>query len=252
MTRAKRRNERGSSFLKIYVDYDAQAGMNGIEKVVLIIHVVDVHVVIVAPVGRPWVGDVEPIATVLEARAALVNLGAMEVEMVLAAETFVEALLGYASVVSGGAPLRLWVVMAVAGLTVAILLGTMLLFGLSFGVLFLGALVLLGLFLLGLAGVLILLSAMLVVFLRAAIVLFSALLVLFLRPMLVVLDLTRILFGALLFFLRVLLWPRFFARLRMFGRAGVFRVLSRMFGFGFFLAGMVFSLESKAAYGAEG
>jgi hypothetical protein len=213
--------------------------VDGIVKVVLIVHVVDIDVVVVAPRGRPWVSDVERVSAVLEPGPALEHLGAMEAEVVFAAEVLMEVLLRDAAVISGGTSLRAIVVlrarMIVVRLTVAIFLGAALLIGLRRRALLLNFLVLLRLVLLGFASVLLVLLRPMLVILSGLGVFLRALLFCLLRVVVLLRGLTLRLWVFLLRMFLLSLWPL---------ALGMFRLR-------FFLTGMFFRLLGKSTGRAE-
>jgi hypothetical protein len=223
----------GLFVLKVDVDYDAHPWVDGIEEIVLIVHIVDVDIVIVAPGGRPRISDVEPVSAVLEAGPALVDLGTVEAEVVFPAEVLMEVLLRDASAISGGTSLRAVVVirtrMVVMRLTVTLLLSPSLLVGLGFGVLLLYFLVLLGLMLLGFGSVL-LLGVLLIVLSTLSVVL-RALLFFLLRMVVWLWGLPLRLWMCLLCMLGLRLGPL---------ALGMFRLRP-------LLAWMLFSLLGKSA-----
>src|SRR5262249_11273374 len=81
----------------VYVKGNALAGIAIVIEVIAAVVVVDVHVVVVIPVGTPVrgrsAGEVKPEAAVLEAQIAAVESGATDPEKVVAAEAAVKAAL---------------------------------------------------------------------------------------------------------------------------------------------------------------
>ena len=113
--------------------------MNRIVKIVLIIEVIDVNVIVIAPTHWPGIDHLKPIAAVLEAGTVIDDYRAVEAEMVFPSEVLMEMLFRNASVVGGRAVFRLSTphraLVVITDLPVAILLGSLLLFGLGLGVL---------------------------------------------------------------------------------------------------------------------
>lgn len=218
----------GSS-LEHYIDDDPRAGVLGVEQVILVVFVVDVNVVVVAPIRRPGIHQLKPIAAVLEARPAIDDLRALEAEVVFPSEVLVEITLRDASVISGAATLRLCrVASTVMRLAILVLLGLLLCVVASFLlgplILLLGFLILLDLFLLILTGMLLFrLSALLILLLGA--------MLLVLGPLLVFLGLLGVVLSAPLVLL-----------LRMLGGLGIFSLLrfGLLLFLGMFCFGMLF------------
>jgi hypothetical protein len=227
-----------------------------IVQVVLVVDVVYVDVVVISPARGPRIDDLEPVTAVLEARAALVDFGAVEAEVVFPSKVLVEILFGDTSVIGSGASLRIMVIIRtgtiVMRLAIALLLGTALLLGLGPGVLLSLSLVLLSSVLLGLVLLgLLLLGLMLLVFTSVLLFLLGAVLVvlgapgIFFRPLLLLLLRVIVLLGGLA--LRLWMLGLRMLSLRMCGFS--FRALGlRMF----FLTGMLFPLLGKSAGCAEG
>ena len=64
--------------------------MDGIEKIVTVVHVVNVAIVIVRPIRRPGLREFKPISAVLEARFVIHNYRMADMEVMLATEVSAE------------------------------------------------------------------------------------------------------------------------------------------------------------------
>ena len=64
--------------------------MDGIEKIVTVVHVVNVAIVIIRPVHRPGLREFKPISAVLEARLVFHNYRMADMEVMLATEVSAE------------------------------------------------------------------------------------------------------------------------------------------------------------------
>jgi len=91
-------------YAKLFHDYDenAHTGMAPVVEIVVVVDIVDVKVVVVAPIVGPGIGVFKPIAAVLKALVSAASTpAALHVKRVFAAEAASETVIGNATTAAG-------------------------------------------------------------------------------------------------------------------------------------------------------
>lgn len=102
---------------------DTHAGVDGIEEVVSVIHVVNVAIIIVRPICWPGIYKLEPISTVLEPWTVFDDDGMADMEVVLMSKVLVKVPVGNAPCLPCvGVIIVVVVVVVVIGIMIVVML----------------------------------------------------------------------------------------------------------------------------------